>query len=94
VLTSVAEECEEGRVQLKAAVFPPHFPAPETSEMEGKDEERDELAARDAPPGTLRWKLISYMTDSNLSIKRLMSEFLFELCDKKGHTLIHSSLIF
>ena len=42
------------------------------------------LAPQDAPVGSLRQRLIQCMTSSELTIKRLASELLFELCLRDG----------
>jgi hypothetical protein len=44
----------------------------------------EQMIPPDASEGTLRFKLIQLMTDSNTSIKRLVSELLFEICDQDG----------
>lgn len=41
---------------------------------------KDDMAPADAPLGTLRSDLVRFMTDTNTTIKRLVSEFIYELC--------------
>ena len=48
----------------------------------------DDLAPKDAPIGTYRYKLIKYMTDTNLTIKRFISELLYELCHKNAELFV------
>ena len=51
--------------------------------LEVEEEEvvvKDDMAPADAPLGTLRSDLVRFMTDTNTTIKRLVSEFIYELC--------------
>lgn len=81
-----------GRYKIESLVFPSpiiiHTTAATTIIEKEEEEMVDELAPKDAPVGTLRYKLIKYMTDTNLTIKRLVSEFLYELCHEKGDIFI------
>ena len=90
VLISVAQNHVPGRVMMESQVFPPKSATTATAAVvdddnddDNEDEKavtEDELAPKDAPQGSFRYKLIKYMIDTNLTIKRLISEYLYYLC--------------
>ena len=52
---------------------------------EQQEEEKDPLApANPPPPNSSLWYLLRLMTSTDLTLKRLASEMLFELCRADG----------
>ena len=68
-------------IQNPTTMFTTTTPSPPAASI-------DDLAPKDAPIGTYRYKLIKYMTDTNLTIKRFISELLYELCHKNAELFV------
>ena len=74
------------REAVKDMVFPPdredHFWSLAKEQLVGNAAAAKNMHPLDAPKGSLRWKLIRFMTWTESHIKRYASEFLWALCDE------------
>ena len=91
MLIYIATHFEPGRLFLKDEIFPPKINTSLTSEVlevEEVEVVKDDMAPADAPLGTLRSDLVRFMTDTNTTIKRLVSEFIYELCGNDSKCIV------
>jgi hypothetical protein len=79
---------ERARTEMHDSLFPTGVVLAETlsssSSASEAASERDELAPEDCPPGTARYYLTRLMTSTDLTLKRLAAEYLYEVCGQNS----------
>jgi len=59
------------------------------AEKQKNDSSSDRMKPKDAPYGTLRWKLIELMTNIDSYVKRCASELLWNICDENAKEYVN-----
>ena len=87
LLNKLSQANDEIKNKIKAKIFPPSSASTDECDNKGMkvDSNQDSDKAKninpvDAPPGTMRWKLIKLMTWTESNVKRCSSELLWTLC--------------
>jgi len=89
VLNKFCTHNEAFRSKVKTHIFPPEAEENFASLVaEAKTKTKKNMRPLDAPEDTLRWKLIKLMTWSESHVKRISSELLWTVCDKKEKEFI------